>query len=128
MIRGSPSTVSWLSVSPGSDPSISARCSSARSSRVAQTTVRTMQVLERAGTFDLGAQHGEELVELADPQRLEQHVLAPREQPVERGPRDPAVVGDVVDGDLVEAPSFAAPLRRIEDAVLGRAHPETVRR
>jgi hypothetical protein len=86
------------------------------------------QVFERPGTFDLGAQHGEEVVELAHPKRLEEDVFAAREQPIERCPRHPAVVGDVVDGDLVDAPSFAAPLRRIEDTILGRAHPETVRR
>ena len=100
-------------------PSISARCSSARSSRVAAHHGAHEQVFEVVGALDLGRQHGEELVDLAHPQRLEQHVLAAGEQPVERGPRDAAVGGDVVDGDLVEAPPLAAQLGRIEDPRFG---------
>ena len=49
MIRGRPFTVSWLNVSPGSEASITARCSSARRSRVANTTVRT-RISSRSST------------------------------------------------------------------------------
>ena len=67
------------------------------------------QVLERVGALDLGAQDGEEVLELADPQRLEQHVLAAGEQPVDRRPRHARFGGDVVDRDLGDAPPLAAP-------------------
>ena len=129
MMRGRPSTVSWPSVSPGSDAIISARCSSARSSRVAVTTVRDQQVLERVGGLDLDGEHGEELVDLANPQRLEQHVLAAGEQPIEGRPRHPRLGGDVVDRDLLEAPALAARLGGVEDPSSVSASPssETLR-
>ena len=115
MIRGKPATVSWLSVSPGSLAIINARCWSARSSRVAATTVAHEQVFEVVGGLDLAGEQREELVELAHPQRVEQHVLAAGEDPVQRRPRDAALGGDVVDRDLGETPPLAARLGGVED-------------
>ena len=62
----------------------------------------------------------EELLELADPQRFEDHVLATGEEPVDRGPRDARRRRDVVDGDLGDAEAFATRLDGVEHPVLGR--------
>ena len=50
------------------------------------------QVLEVDGAVEVGAQPGEEVLELAHPQRLEQHVLAAGEHPVQRRPRHAGLV------------------------------------
>ena len=75
------------------------------------------EVFEVDRAVEVGAQPGEEVFQLADSQRLEQHVLAAREHAVQRGPRDPGLVGDVFDRDLGQAPPLAARLGGIEHAL-----------
>jgi hypothetical protein len=99
------------------------------------------QVVDRVEAADAGRQLVEELVELAHAQRLEQHVLATREQPVERRSRQPGRGSDVIDRDPTGPPLLAAGLGRIERPLLGPAvrahgwrvervhrHAETIRR
>ena len=108
MIRGSPSTVRSLSTVPGSEASIRARWSSARSSRVAATTVRTRRSSSESAPSTCGAQQREEVLQLADPHGLEQDVLAAGEHAVDRRPGHPGLGGDVLDRDLGDAPLLAA--------------------
>ena len=116
MIRGRPSTVSWPSVSPGSLASISDEVLSLRSSCVACTTQRTSRSSKSSAPSRWALQPGEEVLELADAQRLEQHVLAAGEHPVQRRPRHAGLGGDVFDGDLGDAPPLAARLGGVEHA------------
>ena len=72
------------------------------------------QVLEVGGPLDPIQQQGEEPLQLAHPEGLEEHVLAAREHPVDRRPGHVGRGGDVVDGDLLEAPPLAAGLGGVE--------------
>ena len=74
------------------------------------------QIFEVDGAVEVGAEPGEEVLELAHPQRLEQDVFAAGEHAVQGGPRHAGLVGDVFDGDLGEAPPLAARLRGVEHA------------
>lgn len=86
-------------------------------------------LLEVCRTLEAVREPREEVLELADAQCVEQHVLAAGEHPVERGPGDAGLGRDVVDGHLLDAPTLAAALRGIEHARLGRPHGgETLRR
>ena len=100
---------------------MTARCWSSRSSWVADDHRAHQQVLEVGGVVDVAGEAGEEVFELAHPQRLEQHVLAAGEHAVERGPRHAGLGGDVVDGDLGDAPALDAALGAVEHARLDRA-------
>ena len=123
MIRGTPSTVSW--------PSIVARLGRQHQGEVVVGAQLAggdddgahEQVLERVGALDLGAQDGEEVLQLADAQGLEEHVLAAGEHAVDRRPGHAGVGGDVVDGDLGDPPPLAAPLGGVEHPRLRRLHP-----
>src|SRR4051794_37513118 len=88
------------------------------------------EVLEVGGPVEVDAEAAEELFELADTERFEQHVLAAWEKPVQRGPGDTGSRSDVLDGDLGHAPPFATRLGSVEHASLGGVHnhSETVRR
>ena len=86
-------------------------------------------LLEVVDAEQLLGEPREEVLELADPQRVEQHVLAAREHPIQGRPRHARLGGDVVDGHLLDAPSLAARLGGVEHARLGVPHEvETVRR
>ena len=80
------------------------------------------QVVEGRRVDDLALELAEELLQLVHPQRLEEHVLAAREQAVDRRSRHPAGVGDVVDGQSVESPPLGARLGGVEDPQLDGAH------
>ena len=86
------------------------------------------QVLERVGAVDVVAQDGEELLQLADPQRLEQDVLAAGEQPVDASPgtrRTSAAMSSMVT--LANPHRSQQRLVGVEDAVLGVGAPAMVR-
>ena len=90
MIRGSPSTVSWPSVSPGSLASISDEVLVAAQFVRGVHDAAHQQVLEVDGAVEVDAEPGEEVLELANPQRLEQDVFAAGEHPVQRRARHAA--------------------------------------
>jgi hypothetical protein len=79
---------------------------------------RHEQIIEIVGGLHLVGEEREELFEFANPQRVEQHVLATGEESVQRGAGDTALGGDVVDRDLGEPPALAARLGRVEDPPL----------
>ena len=107
MMRGRPSTVSWPSVSPGSDGEHEGEVLVvAQLVRWRTTTVRTSRSSRSSASSRWPAEPGEEVLQLAHAQRLEQHVLAAGEHAVERRPRHAGLGGDVVDGDLGDAPAL----------------------
>src|SRR3546814_2440122 len=65
--------------------------------------------------FEGAGDRSEEAGRLALEQRIENHVLAAREGPVERGPGDAGGAGDVVGGGLGDPPTADAVDHRGED-------------
>jgi hypothetical protein len=76
--------------------------------------VRTLQAPVRWWVLVVG-----DAVVFVDPMCFEEDVATAWEQPIQRGPGHAAVLGDVVDRDLRDAPTRAAGLHRIEDTDLG---------
>src|SRR3546814_5338607 len=70
--------------------------------------------------FEGAGDRSEEAGRLALEQRIENHVLAAREGPVERGPGDAGGSGDVVGGGLGDPPPADAVDHRGEDPLIER--------
>ena len=114
IVRGRPSTVSWLSASPGLGTEhdrqvlVGAQFAGCRDD---QTHDEVFEVVD-AGR--LGGEPIEELGQFAHLQGTEQDFLATGKQAVQGGSRHAAGGGDVVDRDLGDAPLLTTPFGGIE--------------